>query len=68
MLGVAHIVTTSMGMCDVDVRPALYGSVVVTGGNSLLQVCYSCFVASSFLYQLGESVIKLVVFFSLTYY
>ncbi|XP_049775021.1 actin-like protein 6B [Schistocerca gregaria] len=37
MLGVAHIVTTSMGMCDVDVRPALYGSVVVTGGNSLLQ-------------------------------
>jgi actin-related protein len=38
MLGVGHIVTTSVGMCDVDVRPALYGSVVVTGGNSFLQV------------------------------
>lgn len=37
MLGVAHIVTTSVGMCDVDVRPALYSSVVVTGGNSFLQ-------------------------------
>ena len=23
-------------MCDVDLRPALYGSVIVTGGNSLI--------------------------------
>ena len=38
MLGVGHIVATSVGMCDVDVRPALYGSVVVTGGNSFIQV------------------------------
>ncbi|XP_046484691.1 actin-like protein 6B isoform X2 [Neodiprion pinetum] len=38
MLGVGHIVTTSVGMCDVDVRPALYGSVVVTGGNSFIQL------------------------------
>ena len=38
MLGVGHIVTTSVGMCDVDVRPSLYNSVVVTGGNSFLQV------------------------------
>lgn len=38
MLGAGHIVTTSVGMCDVDVRPALYGSVVVTGGNSFIQV------------------------------
>ena len=38
MLGVGYIVTTSVGMCDVDVRPALYGSVVVTGGNSFIQV------------------------------
>lgn len=37
MLGVGHIVTTSVGMCDVDVRPALYGSVVITGGNSFIQ-------------------------------
>lgn len=37
MLGVGHIVTTSVGMCDVDVRPGLYGNVVVTGGNSFLQ-------------------------------
>ena len=38
MLGVGHIVTTSVGMCDADVRPALYGSVVITGGNSFIQV------------------------------
>lgn len=46
MLGVGHIVTTSVGMCDVDVRPALYGSVVVTGGNSFIQV--SCLGISPF--------------------
>lgn len=38
MLGISHIVTTSVGMCDVDVRPALYNNVIVTGGNSFLQV------------------------------
>jgi len=37
MMGAAHVVTTSVGMCDVDLRPSLYGNVVVTGGNSLLQ-------------------------------
>lgn len=37
MLSVAHVVTTSVGMCDIDLRPALYGSVVVTGGNTLIQ-------------------------------
>ncbi|XP_040564619.1 actin-like protein 6B isoform X2 [Lepeophtheirus salmonis] len=36
MLSPAHVVTTSVGMCDIDLRPALYGSVIVTGGNSLL--------------------------------
>lgn len=38
MLGVGHIVATSVGMCDVDMRPSLYASVVVTGGNSFIQV------------------------------
>lgn len=37
MLGVGHVVTTSVGMCDIDLRPSLYGNVIVTGGNSLLQ-------------------------------
>lgn len=37
MLGAAHVVTTSVGMCDVDLRPQLYGNVVVTGGNTLMQ-------------------------------
>ncbi|XP_022257476.1 actin-like protein 6B [Limulus polyphemus] len=36
MMGAAQVVTTSVGMCDIDVRPSLYGSVIVTGGNSLL--------------------------------
>ncbi|XP_051563357.1 actin-like protein 6A [Myxocyprinus asiaticus] len=33
MLGVGHVVTTSVGMCDIDIRPGLYGSVVVKGGT-----------------------------------
>ncbi|XP_050304772.1 actin-like protein 6B [Anthonomus grandis grandis] len=37
MLGAGHIAATSAGMCDVDIRPALYNSVVLTGGNSLVQ-------------------------------
>ncbi|KAJ8416606.1 hypothetical protein AAFF_G00324840 [Aldrovandia affinis] len=37
MLGVGHVVTTSIGMCDIDIRPGLYGSVIATGGNTLLQ-------------------------------
>nr|CAG4642146.1 EOG090X0GT4 [Eurycercus lamellatus] len=37
MLGVGHVVTTSVGVCDIDLRPSLYGNVIVTGGNSLLQ-------------------------------
>ena len=37
MLSAAHVVTTSVGMCDIDLRPSLYGSVVVTGGNTLVQ-------------------------------
>lgn len=37
MMGAAQVVTTSVGMCDIDVRPSLYGSVIVTGGNTLIQ-------------------------------
>uniref|UniRef100_UPI00358E22A3 actin-like protein 6A n=1 Tax=Myxine glutinosa TaxID=7769 RepID=UPI00358E22A3 len=37
MLGVSHVVSTSAGMCDVDIRPGLYGSVILVGGNTLLQ-------------------------------
>lgn len=36
MMDVAQLVTTSVGMCDIDLRPALYGTVIVTGGNSLI--------------------------------
>ncbi|XP_041365702.1 actin-like protein 6B isoform X2 [Gigantopelta aegis] len=36
MLGVGHVVTTSVGMCDIDIRPSLYSSVIVCGGNTLL--------------------------------
>lgn len=35
---IIEIAFTSVGMCDADVRLALYSSVVVTGGNTLLQV------------------------------
>ncbi|XP_056642667.1 actin-like protein 6B [Diorhabda carinulata] len=37
MLGAGYIAATSVGMCDVDIRPALYSSVVLTGGNTLVQ-------------------------------
>lgn len=37
VLGAGQIAATSAGMCEVDLRPALYGSVVLTGGNTLLQ-------------------------------
>lgn len=37
MLGAGSLAHTSIGMCDTDVRMALYGSIVVTGGNTLLQ-------------------------------
>jgi len=40
MLSISHIVVTSAGMCDVDIRPTLYNNIVVTGGNSLIQVKY----------------------------
>lgn len=36
MMDMAQLVTTSVGLCDIDLRPALYGTVVVTGGNSLI--------------------------------
>lgn len=37
MLSAGHVVTTSVGMCDIDIRPSLYSSVIVVGGNTLLQ-------------------------------
>ncbi|XP_054710495.1 actin-like protein 6B [Uloborus diversus] len=37
MMGAAQVVTTSVGMCDIDVRPSLYGGVILTGGNTLIQ-------------------------------
>jgi len=37
MLGVSHVVSSCINMCDVDIRPGLYSSVIVTGGNTLLQ-------------------------------
>jgi len=36
MLGMSHVTTTSVGLCDIDIRPSLYNSVIVVGGNSLL--------------------------------
>ncbi|KAG8180479.1 hypothetical protein JTE90_026641 [Oedothorax gibbosus] len=36
-IGAAQVVTTSVGMCDIDVRPSLYGGVILAGGNTLIQ-------------------------------
>lgn len=35
-LGAGHLASTSVSNCDSDIRLALYGSVVITGGNTLL--------------------------------
>ncbi|KAJ6224338.1 hypothetical protein RDWZM_002883 [Blomia tropicalis] len=36
VMGMSQIVTTCVGLCDVEIRSSLYGNVIVTGGNSLL--------------------------------
>ena len=36
LMGMSQVVTTSVGLCDIDIRPALYSSVIVVGGNTLL--------------------------------
>lgn len=43
IVGASHIIYSSVSMCDVDIRPALYNSVIVTGGNSFIQVRPSIF-------------------------
>ncbi|XP_065197504.1 actin-like protein 6B [Sycon ciliatum] len=37
LLALPHVVSTSVGSCDVDIRPGLFSSVVVTGGNTLVR-------------------------------
>ncbi|VDN59441.1 unnamed protein product [Dracunculus medinensis] len=36
LMSVSQIAATSCGMCDIDIRPTLYSSLMVTGGNSLI--------------------------------
>ncbi|KAM8953839.1 actin-like protein 6A [Pelodytes ibericus] len=36
-LGVSHVVTTSIEMCDATLRSGLYTNVVVSGGNTLIE-------------------------------
>ncbi|OTF71005.1 Actin-like protein [Euroglyphus maynei] len=36
VMGMSQIVTASIGLCDLEVRSSLHGSVIVTGGNTLI--------------------------------
>ncbi|XP_071954669.1 actin-like protein 6A [Antedon mediterranea] len=36
VLGVTSVVNTSVGMCDIDIRPAMYSSIILAGGNTLI--------------------------------
>ena len=36
MLSASHVVSSSAGMCDIDIRQSLYSSVIAVGGNTLL--------------------------------
>lgn len=38
MLGVSNVVSSSVALCEPDIRPGLYSSIIVSGGNTLLQV------------------------------
>merc|ERR1712150_114688 len=35
-LAAPHVINTSIGMCDIDIRPGLYDSVIVVGGTTLI--------------------------------
>lgn len=35
-LAAPHVINTSIGMCDIDIRPGLYNSVIVVGGTTLI--------------------------------
>jgi len=36
LMSVPQVAATSVGMCDVDMRPSLYANMMITGGNSLV--------------------------------
>lgn len=36
MLSMSHVVATSIGFCDIDIKPSLYNNVIVVGGNTLI--------------------------------
>lgn len=36
LLSIPNVVTTSAGMCDIDIRPSLYSGIIAVGGNSLI--------------------------------
>lgn len=36
LLGAPHVINTSIGMCDIDIRPGLYNSMIVVGGTTLI--------------------------------
>ena len=35
-LAAPNVINTSIGMCDIDIRPGLYNSVIVVGGTTLI--------------------------------
>ncbi|XP_046859530.1 actin-like protein 6A [Xenia sp. Carnegie-2017] len=35
-MGITQVATTSIGMCDIDMRPSLFSNIIVSGGNTLL--------------------------------
>ena len=48
MLGVGHVVTTSVGMCDIDIRPVSIPQNVITRKRTYILVLYSGFLKFSF--------------------
>lgn len=40
MLSTSQIISTSIGMCDAEIRSTLYNNIMVIGGNSFIKVSY----------------------------
>ncbi|KAG9464021.1 hypothetical protein GDO78_020640 [Eleutherodactylus coqui] len=51
MLGVGHVVTSSIGMCDIDIRPSMRLKLIAS--NSSIERRFSSWIGGSILASLG---------------
>ena len=59
MLAMQHVVSSSISMCDVDVRPSLWSNIILAGGTTLMSVS-NRFVIILLFYEYYTCVLKLL--------